>query len=897
MTNLFQILVLSGDPALNALLGDLGRPAKCGVTSIDALPEAAIYLRDGFADIAGVVLDLRGVKGFESSPANFAGEITALKETVRQLPFIVLCSPENASHLSTGGSEGLQVLMAAAGAEILGPVTDAFSTLKSRMEQLEEKSSLESAFIEEATSLLEEVEPLLLALEENPGNKAALDTVFRNIHTIKGSSGFFDTNPIPEFLHRCEDVLSKMKSGVIPVTQVYITVMLKAVDITRQMLESMRTKTLWNGDVGELVKMFDLQDVTASAEAPVTAATEVVLAESSRNDSAAVEHGAAGELPVGETKVRESIQVPVQMLDEFMELSGESTVIRNMVNKLVRVIEKEAPGNRNVSLLGELLDEMHKINSSVQGRLTELRKVPASRILKPLPRAVRDLSKTLGKDIELRVEGESIRLDTAVAQVLAESLVHLVRNAVDHGLESPGERASSGKNARGHLTVSVREEGDEIIAEVADDGGGIDPSKIRRKLVASGRMSEPDANSLVDSRLFAMIFEPGFSTAASVTGISGRGVGLDMVKSSVEKLRGRIEIDSKLKVGTRFSLHLPVPKSVLIVSSLLVQANGSAFAVPQDKIVRLLRVADARELIRPVQGGFVLDFHGDLIPVVDLGVALKLRESMPSLSVEGFDLASFVVIQAEGGVYACRVDAILDSEEIVMKKVGAQLEGRKAFSGATFMGDGTVGLILNVDGIAEIAGVQLRYRDVNQAASGRNGQSISKNDILLMDVKIPGDFGIPMNSVYRLEDFDTANVMGMMDRSVVVYREQSMPLIELATILGSGVSGLLRTAPVPTEGRERVFVLVFRTRKGQFFGCVVDRIRDFITIEGGLSESGRSYEFIKGTVLVENKKVISVLDPEVIIRAASLLFDDPVPLMPAGAMLAAGDIATFRKGA
>ncbi|NBQ52064.1 MAG: hypothetical protein EBU49_00575, partial [Proteobacteria bacterium] len=367
-----------------------------------------------------------------------------------------------------------------------------------------------------------------------------------------------------------------------------------------------------------------------------------------------------------------------------------------------------------------------------------------------------------------------------------------------------------------------------------------------------------------------MIFEPGFSTAAKVTGISGRGVGLDMVKSSVEKLRGRIEIDSKLKAGTTFTLRLPIPKSVLIVSSLLVQAEGKAFAVPQDRIVRLIRVADAnhQKMVRFMEGGVVLDFHGDLIPVVDLGTVLQLRPSMPGLDIEA-DLASLVIIQAETGVFACYVDAILDSEEIVMKKVGPQLEGRKAFAGATFMGDGTVGLILNVDGIVELSGVHVSKSDSrkpNKALETRR-----KNDILLVNINVPGDFGLPMDSVYRLEDFESGIVKNSMDRSIVVYREQAMPLVDLSLFLKSNIQGVFTPQPISTEQRERVFVLVFKTKLGQFFGCVVDQIKDFISIEEDLRSTNRSYESIKGSVIIDNR-VISVLDPAYLVEVASQAF-------------------------
>jgi len=871
-----KVAVWSSDSSMLALSNDLARDAKCGVVPVGALPELALFFRDTGPEIAGVILDMRHPGPLQKNPATVVRDSLELKSQNKAVPFLVVISdPASALHFGdpTALPGGFSIVTMSPVTELSAIVAGGFKAFAERAAQIEEKIVLEQAFIEESTALLEETEPLVLRLEENPGDQDALNTVFRNIHTIKGSSGFFDQNPIPEFLHHFEDVLAKMKSGKMPVTQASTTVMLRGIDVTRQMLVALRDHLAWPGSVVDEVRMFDLPaSVSTDAMAIATNTATPVVELHADPDEPRGEIKADGK---GEAKAREAIQVPVQMLDEFMELSGEITVIRNMVNKLVRAIEKEAPGNRNVSLLGELLDEMHKINSSVQGRLTELRKVPAGRILKTLPRAVRDLSKSLGKQIELKIDGEGLRLDTAVAQILGESLVHLVRNAVDHGLETPDVRTARGKTSGGKLEVSLHEEGEEIIAIVKDDGAGIDPAKIRKKLISSARVSEAEVMSWAENRLFAQIFESGFSTAAQVTGISGRGVGMDMVKTSVEKLRGRIDIESKLNAGTRFTLRLPIPKSVLIVSSLLVQAAGKAFAVPQDKIVRLLRAADARSqgMIRPVQGGLVLDFHSQLIPVLDLGVVLGLRDAMPDFNSSLADMASFVVIQAEGGIYACLVDAILDSEEIVMKKVGPQLEGRKAFSGATFMGDGTVGLILNVDGIAELGHVNLSYADIRKPA--RSVQVIRKNDILLVDVDVPGDFGVPMDSVYRLEDFEPVHVKDSIDRSVVVYRDQAMPIVDLSLIIKAGAVGALKPAPVVMRDRERAFVLVFRTRLGQFFGCVVDRIKDFISLEEDLRSSNRSYECIKGSVIQENR-IISVLDPEVIVDVASRIFDRPV---------------------
>ncbi|NBQ52065.1 MAG: hypothetical protein EBU49_00580 [Proteobacteria bacterium] len=396
-----KVAVWSGDPSMLALAADLARDGKCATVQVDALPDLALFFRDNAGNTAGVLVDLRNSPAFTKNPD---GIVTGLWEQANEnpsTPFVVVVKDAaNATWFDKKTGEpvpltGLRTLVAPPSMELSGSVSTAFKVFLDHMAQIDEKQALELGFLEEANALVDEIEPLVLELEQDPTNADALNTVFRNIHTIKGSSGFFDQNPIPDFLHRFEDMLSKMKSGKVSVTQGSVTVMLTALDVTRQMLTAMRTHVAWDGSLEDAVKMFDLH--TSSSAAPSATTLAAPLPEEPKTDMKA------------DSKTREAIQVPVQMLDEFMELSGEITVIRNMVNKLVRVIEKETPGNRNVSLLGELLDEMHKINSNVQGRLTELRKVPAGRILKS-PSAKKSNSgstvRTLGLTRQLRKSWE-----------------------------------------------------------------------------------------------------------------------------------------------------------------------------------------------------------------------------------------------------------------------------------------------------------------------------------------------------------------------------------------------------------------------------------------------------------------------------------------------------------
>ena len=302
-----------------------------------------------------------------------------------------------------------------------------------------------------------------------------------------------------------------------------------------------------------------------------------VVQESGKINTATDQPAAAA---VGKKSDDDVIKVPTKILNEFMELSGEITVIRNTVNKLVSNLQKELTGNPDLYLLAEFLEEMHKINSSMQSKITELRKVSLKNIYRTFPRTVRDLNLSLGKQIDLKIFGDELRVDTKLAQVLKNSLIHVIRNSADHGIESAEKRRANNKEGKGTINLRSFEAGDDVIVEVEDDGGGIDSSRIASRAVEKNLYTVDEVNRLTEKQVFKIIMEPGFSTAAQVTDISGRGVGMDMVKSSVESIGGKIDIDSQLGQGTKFSLKLPIPKSVMIIQSLLVRIGQREFNVP-----------------------------------------------------------------------------------------------------------------------------------------------------------------------------------------------------------------------------------------------------------------------------------------------------------------------------
>lgn len=709
-----------------------------------------------------------------------------------------------------------------------------------RATALEEKIILKSSFVEEASGIIDDLEPLLLHLESNPSDIDAVNTIFRLVHTVKGASGVIGQPDVTKFLHHFEDLLSKVKNGQTKATPAIVTILLRAYDGMGQIINSVKGLNNDPIDYDQLFQLFEVSHTTTQ---------ETVVNEHADNGHNA-QHA--------KVEKKETVNVPTGMLDEFMALSGEITVIRNMVNKLVRSIERKIPSDKDVELLSDLLDEMHKINGSMQTRITDLRKTPIASVVRKLPRTVRDLAHQLQKEVNFEIRGEELRVDAAIGQVLSNSLIHMVRNCTDHGIEAPQARTAAGKPAVGHITLSCREANDTVIVKIADDGKGIDSERIRKKLVDTGRMTSGEAERMTKRQLFQTIFESGFSTAEKVTDVSGRGVGMDMVRASVEGLRGRIEIDSEPGRGTTFTINLPTPKSVVIISSLVVSANDREFAIPQESIVRLMKLDEERRRrdLTTLEGGPVLRFEGKLLPLVSLSDAFHLWKGERQPFETATEDLNIVIVSAEELTYGIVVDRILDAEDIVVKTLHRCIERLQAFLGATFMGDGSIGLIVDVAGLAKISGFTFVPLDtpLQDEAVATKAQ---RRELLLFGLDNPGLFGFPLERVHRFEEFSTKDVKLMGTQPVVIYRDRLMPMHKLQTLLDLPHSGQ-EGAPEKT----RVIVVAVGDRH---VGLEVSSIQDVVVLDQQVDASLKDRPGLAGSAYI-GKKAVAVVDIDQILK-------------------------------
>lgn len=718
-----------------------------------------------------------------------------------------------------------------------------------RAEAINEAKALEKIFIEEARGIIDDVEPILLSLDQDRSNTESINAVYRGAHTLKGSSGVLDTELITRFIHKYEDIISALKNGGLAFTDAIYDILLRGFDRIKELIEAVPAK-----ETGK----YKLNDLLAELSFDTKANKDTQPGDRHRSAQ-----------PNAETKAetspkargKDSLSVPISMLDDLSAHSGEITVLRNMITRLIRSIERQDPGNKEIQNLTEMLEEMHKINSTVHTRISDLRKVPLGDILKPLPRIVRDLGKNLGKNIKLLIEGDTLRVDNALATVCSNSLVHLVRNSIDHGIELPEYRRQQNKPEQGFVAIRCVESRDEVTIIVEDDGKGIDPKIVRKKAIEKGLYNAQQIDAMTESEVLGIIFAPGFSTAAAITDVSGRGVGTDMVKSSVEAIGGIIEIQSRPGSGTTFRLRLPIPKSVLIISSLMVRSEGQTFAIPQENIARVLTIprANINNQISDLAGGKIFRNEGSVYPLIDLKDVLSHGTSNRDLAFSKCDEEWLDILLLKYGknTYAMRVDDIHDWEENVVKTMPKWTNTLGIFSGSTFLADGSIGLILDVPGIAELSGIHtLDRRQSSSEEHPISDQSSAPNPVsfLLFDLGSPTIYAAPISQVYRLEEIPADKIQKSGTTRVVIYRDSLMPMRPVAKELA--LSHSPETAP--KIRRETLATIVTKSRNG-FIGLEVDNVIDVTESNEEVSRDLRSHKGIAGNLCI-NERVVTVLD-------------------------------------
>ncbi|MEP6778598.1 MAG: chemotaxis protein CheA, partial [Gemmatimonadaceae bacterium] len=524
---------------------------------------------------------------------------------------------------------------------------------------------------------LDQLDRDLLELEHARADKELLARIFRCVHTIKGTCGFLGFSKLESVTHIGESLLAKLRDGgVAAPTSELTTTLLKLVDAIRQMLSAVEsTGTEGEGDfsalIEELNRMYEGREAVRKEVAPVV--QFIALTPSDDDESEIVQPDLlcqvelnspadANKASVAETNIR----VDVALLDRLMTLVGELVLARNQILQHGNA----APQG---SALATASQRLNLLTTELQEGVMKTRMQPIGNIWRKLPRVVRDLAVACSKEIRLDLEGSDTELDKTIIEAIKDPLTHIVRNAADHGIETPGERTAKGKPAEGRLSLRAFHEGGKVIVEITDDGRGLDAQKLKRKAVEKGIVLPEHAARMSDREAWNLIFLPGFSTAQKLSNISGRGVGMDVVKTNIEKIGGVVDVQSVIGGGT--TLKIKIPLTLAIIPGLIITTAGDRFAIPQVNLLELLRLegAEAQSRIEMLYGAPVYRLRGNLLPLVHLNYALGFTPDR--WLKKPIDVINIVVVQADGTPFGLVVDTINDTEEIVVKPLGRQLKG------------------------------------------------------------------------------------------------------------------------------------------------------------------------------------------------------------------------------
>lgn len=540
--------------------------------------------------------------------------------------------------------------------------------------------------------------------------------------------------------------------------------------------------------------------------------------------------------PSESTKVETNIRVSVTILDRLMNLAGELVLGRNQLLQTI--------ANHDERLLESVGARIDQVTTELQETIMATRMQPVGNVFNKFTRIVRDLSGMLGKQCQLVIEGTEVELDKTIIEAIGDPLTHLIRNSVDHGVESPQVRESIGKPAHGTVHLRAYHQDGKVNISISDDGAGIDACKLRRKGVEKGLITQEKADSMSDAEALRLIFLPGFSTADQVTAISGRGVGMDVVKTNFEKLGGSIEIQTEVGSGTSMTIRLPL--TLAIIPSLIVSDCHQRFAVPQVNISELVRIrpGDETKRIERLQNSEVLRLRGCLLPLVRLSTVMQTASVVHDSGRATDDLgATNIIVLESGGLrYGLIVDQLFDSEEIVVKPLGRHMADLRCFAGATVLGDGQIALILDITGLADTCGLESNEHRQKTVAASDDGERTETISTLLFTNHPSEQFGVPMSSVARIERIRAEQIDSVAGQSVLQYRGGTLPLLHLEKAI---------PAKAPQD-QARLYVVVFRAGDREV-GLVAPNIIDIRDINSNLDTRTFSGVGLLGSLIVDGK--------------------------------------------
>ncbi len=749
-------------------------------------------------------------------------------------------------------------------------------------------------FLIESQEGLDRMERCLTDLEARPKDAALLGEIFRSVHTIKGTTGFLGFKRLETLAHAGENLLGLLRDGKLIADRPIITGLLQLLDGLRSILQSIETEASEGDDedtalierLGELQAPVHLkQPVHMKAGSETAPAASIASAPPRHAPSAPASreplHAApqpmpaspveappvpepakavsppAAPSPVAEAEpdpsrprtqatgaaagsaAESTLRVDVVLLNRMMNLVGELVLTRN------QVLQATA-SDPNMTLLSRRLD---MVTADLRENVMKARMQPVSNIFSKMPRIVRDLSQSLGRRVRLQVEGQDTELDKSLLEAIKDPLTHAVRNSLDHGIEPPEVRQAAGKDPEGTLKLRASHEGSHVVIEVSDDGAGIAVDKVRQKAIERGVIAPERAAQLGERELLQLIFLPGFSTAAAVTNVSGRGVGMDVVRTNVEKIGGKVEIDSRTGKGT--TLRLRIPLTLAIIPALIVRSVNQSFALPQGALSELVHIPaeQAAKAIEWMEGAPLYRLRGKLLPLVFLDRLLMPDGERKSASERD---AFIAVLDADGRRYGLVVDGLADPEESVVKPLSAVLKDIGLYSGATVLGNADLALILDPSAIAIKAGVTMVADQDAASAAGAEDINTAKGMEYLLVEAAGRRAAVPLSEVLRIEQIPLSRIEYIGYRPVLNFEGQLMPIED-----SGGVLAAAEANPAAQAGDEARIIVVVCREGNRHVGIAVTHVLD-VAAGGDLFEAGTSQR--TGGVTLLKERVTGVVD-------------------------------------
>ncbi len=772
-------------------------------------------------------------------------------------------------------------------------------------------------FIFETNESLSSIGQELTQFESDTTNVEILNEVYRKVHTMKGSANFLGFKKLQKITHILENILDLVREHKIEVNSNLTDLLLKGFDscqVIVKNIEENETEGEGNFDTLRLQLLSFLESILQEknfslddTQLNLTSSIQLKKPDISQLEKKSEEVDNKQKEKASLNIVKETVEninlstqsTPKQKKDSEIKMELEKELTEDAANKNVSNKSADSYVRVHVSLLDKIMNIVgelvlnrnqimqymndcqeyelqklsHKLNiitSELQNQIMNTRMQPVGNVINKFERVIRDLAKTQGKKITLHISGQDTELDKTLLESVKDPLTHLVRNCVDHGIEAPSVREARGKPEMASINIRAYHEGGQVAIEISDDGAGIDPQKILNKAIEKSIITQEQAAQFSEQKILNLIFTPGFSTAEKVTNISGRGVGMDVVKSNIEKIGGSVHINSHLGEGSSFKLKIPL--TLAIIPALHVCAEGENFAIAQSNLIELVRIEEENlhQSIETIKGTQLLRLRGEIIPLLNLKKSLNLEvlhesslrinaqfeEGIEKISAHKNTVTNIVVLNADGQIYGLIVDEILDTEEIVVKPLSSKVKEISAFAGAAILGNGKVTLIIDVVGFLNTFGHYHDEKSETKTFTLKQGLQISGNlqqEYLIFTLQDKRKYALPLVLVDRLEEIDSRKVEFTGKQPIYHYRNKPMPLILLEDFIATDAK------PISLSQNDNKLKCIVVTINKLSYGIIVDEIFDISKNQDEINSDASKIDGVLGTIFIDDRAV-TVLD-------------------------------------